>query len=137
LRWEMLAALIGGAMIAGGLVVWPRLVLLCVGLLSLMLGLLSLVALKTISGPSLITVFAGIGLIGFGALVGRIEALLSEIRLRPDAARRAEAGEYLDWSDDRTDVRSFRMEGRVEPRLWVQSAATHEERILVSPAGSG
>ena len=137
MRWEILAAVIGGTATAWGLVAWPRLVLVGIGLLSLMLGLLSLVSLNTISGPSLIAVFAGIGLIGFGALVGRIEALLAEIRLRPGTIQRGAAIEYPAWAEDHTNVGPFRAEGRVEPRLWAESAAAPEEIFLVSPAGSG
>ena len=131
MRWEMIAAVVGGIAIAWGLVAWPRLVLICTGLMSLMLGLLSLVSLKTITTPSLITVFAGIGLIGFGAFVGRIEALLTDTRLKP----RGDSGtDYFGSTEAYMTPGSFRLEGRVEPRIWEELETARTDNFRVSSA---
>ena len=137
MHWEIIAAVIGGIVTAYGLVAWPRPALICTGLLSLMLGLLSLASLKTISFPALIAVFAGIGLIGFGALIGLVEALLTETRRSLGNAPRSATAEYRGSVRAPDDPGALYGGGRVEPRLWTEPGLVNADPFRVSPAGSG
>jgi len=136
-HWEMIATLVGGVLAAWGLVAWPRPVLACIGLLSLLLGLLSLVLLNTVTVSALLAVLGGVGLIGFGALVGSIEALLTETRLRSVAAQGSTVVDSVGLAGAHVASEPSRAESRVEPRLWAESVTKSGDGIRVSPAGSG
>lgn len=118
MRWEMIGALGAGVAMAGAIVVWPRPALICLGLISLLLGLLGMTTLKAENIPALgVAVIGGIGLIGFGALVGIVEALLKETRrLRPDPTQGANA---LDGERGAPETRRdpVKTEVRIEPKL--------------------
>ena len=113
LRVENIAAVVAGLVIAGILIAWPRPTLICLGLLSLLLGLLGISTLKAVNIPALVAIIGGIGLIGFGRLVGTVEELLKETM----AGRKREgaAPDYPSPLDSTGTPASSH--GRVEPRL--------------------
>ncbi len=118
MRWEVIAAVIGGLAVAWGMVAWPRIALVGVGLLALILGLLSLATLKMVSTPAAAAIFVGVGLIGLGAVVAHVQTLLVETRTRLDGRQISEP--YLD-DEPRPDLRRRGVATRVEPRLWTES----------------
>jgi hypothetical protein len=87
LEWEVITSLAAGLAIAGILVAWPRPALICLGIVSLLLGMLALATLKLMNIPALVAVLGGIGLIGFGRLVGAVDQLLRETRMQRDQKR--------------------------------------------------
>jgi hypothetical protein len=78
--WQVAACLVAGIAIAAAIVVWPRPALMCLGLVSLLLGLLGFATLRMAILPAVVAVIGGVGLIGFGVLVGLAQALLREVR---------------------------------------------------------
>lgn len=134
LRWEMIAAILGGIIVAWGLVAWPRLVLVGIGLLTLVLGLLSLGTLKVVTAPAASAVFVGVGLIGLGTLVAHIQALLAETRLRDGSVGLTPAPSFSLLGDDGA-TRQSRLRGRVEPRFFaeVETASPASSYELVLP----
>ena len=114
MNWEVVASLAAGLAIAGGVTAWPRQALICLGLVSLLLGMLGLSTLKVISIPALVAVLGGIGLIGFGRLVGAVEELLKETRIRTDRDGTKSHGASTSSAAKREPVNSGE---RIEPRL--------------------
>lgn len=119
MRWEMGAAIAAGIAVAAAIVLRPRLALLCLGLLSLLLGLNSLAMLKVESMPALVAVLGGIGLLGLGALTGVVEDLRNETRLLRlssggGATTMAETRDLADAGPKRDPGKP---DNRVEPRL--------------------
>jgi hypothetical protein len=115
LPWEWIAAASGGIALSWGLVVWPRLAFIGLGLVTLLLGLLSIATLKMLSAPSVGAVFAGLVLLGIGAIVAHVQALLAEAR----GNRAAPTASLLDLGDTYPESRR-RVDRRKEPRLWAE-----------------
>jgi hypothetical protein len=115
LRWEVAASVLVGVAIAAGIVLWPRLVLISLGLVSLLLGLGAAVTLRLANIPVVMAILGGVGLIGFGVLAGMVEALLKEARRAPhlDGSRNGPLGHAEPSLPQGAEVRR----DRVEPRL--------------------
>ena len=114
MRWEMVAAVAAGLAIAGSIAVWPRPALMCLGVVSLLLGLLGLSTLKVMSIPALVAIIGGIGLIGFGRLVGLVEQLLRDTRMRRNGTLIGDSQAPGPAAPNRD---TGRQEDRIEPRL--------------------
>ena len=80
MRWEYVASLGVGLGIGALIVMRPSPALVCLGLLSLLLGLMAASTLKIVTVPALVAILGGIALIGLGRLVGLIEALVRQFR---------------------------------------------------------
>jgi hypothetical protein len=115
----MVAAVAAGIAIAAVTVVWPRLALMFVGLVSLLLGLLALSAANAVSIPALSAILGGVALIGFGRLVGILEALLHETRSRGVGRPGGAKTDRNKREPVEPDVRreQGRVANRIEPRL--------------------
>lgn len=118
MRWELIGAVAAGVAIAGGIVAWPRPTLICLGLISLLLGLLGIATLKIENAPALgVAIVGGIALIGFGALFGLVEALLQETR-RLSLGKRPEAANPAGGQGSPEARREAgKPEDRIEPKL--------------------
>jgi hypothetical protein len=116
LDWEVVAAVAAGLAIAGAIMAWPRPALICLGVVSLLLGLLGLATLKVMSIPALVAMLGGVGLIGFGRLIGAVEQLLTETRMGKDR-NRAAADRQGPPTSSEVETDPLTSDQRIEPRL--------------------
>jgi hypothetical protein len=85
--WQVVASLAAGLAIGATVIGWPRLALICLGLVSLLLGLLGISTLKVMSSPALLAIIGGIGLIGLGSKPDQALEADQQIRFHADFVR--------------------------------------------------